>query len=365
MSARAVWFTATAVTITGCSHLYQAEDVDQWQAIGTIPAQRLPVASLAFSSDGKRLLSTHAGLFAHNERPQLLFHPAGVMRIWDLRMDGFLWASEMLAARSIRGLKFHQIPMEPGSSEGRVVVQDGDTTSIVACDMAKLEWSTEQSNVSIADVSSDGRYRADLRSSGDYDSVRFTDSESGAFHDAAAAGSLSWPWGFLGTAFYCVEDGHNTDFHDLRIWDATSGESITSLRLAHDPFYIALSPGVSGGFHAASAEYESATFEVVHVGIPKHTFELTVESGTIHGLAISPQGDLVAVCGEDDIKDAEVGFVEIRDIDTGTRISRTIDDSSWGITAVAFSPDGKQLAAGTAAGEILFLQPRSTTPGNL
>jgi len=365
MSARAVWVAAAAVTITGCSHLYRAEDVDEWQAIHTISAQRLPVASLAFSSDGKRLVSTHANLYAHNDPPSGMFylvHPVGVMRIWDLRMDGFLWASEMLAARSIRGLKFQQIRMEPGSSQARVVVPDADTTSIVACDVAKLEWSTEQSDVSIAGVSSDGRYRAELRSSDDsghYDSVRFIDSESGAFHDAAATGSVGWRWGFLGTAFYCVEDGHNTDFHDLRIWDATSGLSIASVRLAHRPFYIAISPGVSGGFHAAAAELDSSTFEVVHVGIPKHTFELTVESGTIHGLAISPHGDLVAVCGEDDIKDADVGFVEIWDIDTGTRLSRTIDDSSWGITAVAFSPDGEQLAAGTAAGEILFLQPRS------
>jgi hypothetical protein len=36
MSSRAEWVTAASVTITGCSHVYRAKDVDERQASGTI-----------------------------------------------------------------------------------------------------------------------------------------------------------------------------------------------------------------------------------------------------------------------------------------------------------------------------------------
>src|SRR5262249_52774451 len=61
--------------------------------------------------------------------------------------------------------------------------------------------------------------------------------------------------------------------------------------------------------------------------------------GPVHGLAVSPDGRWVASGGED-------RAVLVWDNLTGARV-RALDGHATGVSCVAFSPDGRLLAAGT------------------
>lgn len=358
MSARVICFVTLGIALPGCLHIFRFEDAAEWQTIERIPAGRMPVASLAYSSGGSRLVSTHTSLWQHGMRSST-FPPDGVMRIWQCPDEGMFGFHELLAARSMPRLRIEPVQFEHGASIGRVVVIWGERPTIVTCDTESLEWSIRQSEVDIAAVSGDGRYLADLRSvdpSGDRNAVRLTDSESGSVQDVSVDGVLGWPWQFVFSGFFCIEDRRDQNSHWLRAWDAESGDARDPVRLNEKPFYMAVS---SSTLHAVTAGLESSTFEIISFGRTNPVHEYSVESGTIHGLAVSPGDDLVAVCGEDMADEESVGFVELWDMTAGTRLLRKTEDSSWGITAVAFSPNGKRLAAGTARGEILFFDTES------
>ena len=354
MSARFICFAMLAVTLPACSHLYRAEDGTEWRTMDRIPSGRLPVASLAYSSDGSRLVSTHTSLWQHGMRVSMMFPPDGVMRIWRCRENGLSF-HELLAARSIPRLRIEPVQFEYGASVVRLVVTGKDRNKIVTCDAENLEWSIRSSDVDVSAVSADGRYLVHLRSwdeSTDRNVVRFTDTNSGRVHDISVDGVLSWPWQFVSSEFFCIEHRTDSDLHWLHGWDAETGAAIDPIPLKTRPFYMAVS---SSGLQAVTAGLESSTFEIISRGHSNAAQEFTVKAGTIHGLAVSARDNLVAVCGETDLGKSPAGFIELWDIATGTRVSRMIEDSSWGVTAVCFSPDGKQLAAGTGAGEIVFL----------
>lgn len=70
-------------------------------------------------------------------------------------------------------------------------------------------------------------------------------------------------------------------------------------------------------------------------------------------IAFSPDGKLLAV-GREGLAESEHGEIQLWDLATGKLHTKWIDRSTWGITALCFSPGGGTLASGCGNGKIKF-----------
>lgn len=77
-------------------------------------------------------------------------------------------------------------------------------------------------------------------------------------------------------------------------------------------------------------------------------------TGAIWSVAFSQDGRLLAAGGEGTQRGKPVGEIRVRDAETGKELATLIDESAWGITAVEFSPDDNVLAGGTSHGHVRF-----------
>lgn len=66
--------------------------------------------------------------------------------------------------------------------------------------------------------------------------------------------------------------------------------------------------------------------------------------GIVHGLAVAPEGDVLAVCGPK-------GAVHITDLDSGRRLG-TLRGHDLGTQSVRFTPDGRRVVTGDAHGSV-------------
>lgn len=132
------------------------------------------------------------------------------------------------------------------------------------------------------------------------------------------------------------------------VWDLETGAGTrefkpTNSRGTFSPtgsHYAADVPGNAVGI------WNTESGEVVHTN-GQH-------SSHVRATAFSQDGLLLASGSEGAGRRKEFGEVKVWEVATGAELATIIDDSSWGVTAVAFSPDGKELATGNGKGIVRF-----------
>jgi WD40 repeat protein len=316
------------------------------------------VWSLAFSSDGRRLLV--GGLDRDN-----------LVRLWDLQREQV--AMHLAPRRPAGGLEpdntFHSVALSPddrlalsGGLDGTVRLWETATGK----DLASFPHPEEVRSVAF---SPDGRLALSAHGGGWV---------AGRFEKDQGAGICLWDmekrqllrrWTGLREAVRCVAfapDGRRalsgSDDRTLRLWDVQQGRVLAQGKSTRSVWAVAWSPQTSGGRTgrralSGSADGTLQLWEVLDTGL-KETAVLPRHTGGVTAVAFSPDGKKLATAGYE-------GRVTVWREDTAGQVIRDRDWPLPGLVrAVAFAPDGRHLAVGNGNGTvyILRLPPRDTQP---
>ena len=138
--------------------------------------------------------------------------------------------------------------------------------------------------------------------------------------------------------------------HWLVIWDIKSGRRETEIPVKMQTYLYAFSPDGS----LCAVEAEEGLINVWDTRLRSVRFSLDQKTCSHFGMAFSKNGRLLAASGEGRRPKKNVGEIRVWDSTSGKELATIIDDTSWGVTAVEFSPDGRELAAGNASGIVRF-----------
>src|SRR5262245_30487697 len=129
--------------------------------------------------------------------------------------------------------------------------------------------------------------------------------------------------------------------HRVMVWDVASGEVVHDISVHHPGvrLHVAFSPD---GKHVATGGGDKSLARIwsLETGRLVHTFDWHMEP--VEALAFSPDGQYLATGGKD-------GRVRVWDVKTG-QPAHTPQKFPAGVYSLAFSPDGKRLAVGRSGG---------------
>ena len=332
----------------------------------SLEARRNSVAAMAYSPDGRILATTHYPLEPNGTRIQVLGQPPGFVWIWHV---GELAPVEMFP---VAGLSLHSIQF---SSDGKRLLVPGangitvrDTSSDAVWDpytwgIARneqkdpdaVETKRESHPVQIEmeppdAISPNGTIVATRFEYGDTISLVNIQTRA-VVRTLRTAGEPQCAEAFSpdGTMLASVL-GKMSERQDLVIWDVAAGQVRSRFPVrATSRAYFCFSPD---GRFFASACIDSPILTVWECSSGEIYHRLDMKTNDFWGVAFSPDSRLIAACGEAPDQKKSAGEVRIWDIESGTQKSRIVDPSTWGITAIAFSPDGRTLATGDGAGKV-------------
>jgi WD40 repeat protein len=120
----------------------------------------------------------------------------------------------------------------------------------------------------------------------------------------------------------------------IRIWDTRTGQLVREWQAHLAPIRV-LAVSTGGQLASGSADGTIKTWEGLTGNLTK---SLNAHSGPLNSLVFSPDGRIIASCGEDQV-------VRLSDPRTG-ETKRTIKGNGIAAYGLAFSPDGKTIVAG-------------------
>ena len=298
----------------------------------------VPVLTEAFSPDGRTLVTTGFG--------------GGEVIVWDLRQG-----------RPVERLEGHRgsVWIQAFSPDGRTLYTAGDDSSVMIWDVAGDHRLGRSFRINTLDktrgyypagfaISPDGRTLAVARFDGRVDLI-----------DAATLRRTDGFEAFAGRSALAIEyspDGRRLAVAGagggVGVWDAESGTRVSQLlrvpdgperNISHNVRALAFGRGglvasadVGGTVRIWDLEGQRRVGRPLHLG-----FGVT-------RLAFSPDGSQLAIpFGW--LRTSEPDGVEVRDPRSGERLARLHSDRQ--VRSVAFSPDGRLLVGGQADGSIL------------
>lgn len=365
------WIVPILASITlaaGC--IGSRLDPAEWSASSSMASQSPSVVSIAFSDDGRRAVTSHYWVHSIDERVEVLFYPDGVMRIWERELASSFRDDRLLASRTFPTLPALRVRFPPDSTRLQLALRRNES-QLVTCDSDTLQWSIEPLPLSVSVASPDGRYVAGESFDDDAesnDTVVLTVRTSGRQTMLRTEGvphqadEFSRDGELLLTGAVRPSD----DFTRFNIWETSTGRRVSQfegrLVVTEFPRPLISPDSMKVAFLAYTPPSEMSIVRIHRTSDGSLVRERVIDDGHIWALAFSPDGSTFAVSGESSGHD-ESGFVRVFQTEDGKSLASINVKDTWGVTAVAFTPDGESVAAGTASGEVLIYSLDWTPPG--
>jgi WD40 repeat protein len=147
----------------------------------------------------------------------------------------------------------------------------------------------------------------------------------------------------------------------VMVWDVNSGKRTLRFQGTCPVLSVAFSPDGKGVAYGST----SSNFDLVDLATGRASASLNERTtavrgqrheNSIHGVAFSPDGKLLATCSADK-------SIRLWSVDTGKTVARCLGHSTE-VNAVAFSPDGKLLASGGEDGTVRLWDPLTGKEGS-
>ena len=261
----------------------------------------------------------------------------------------------------VTGSQAREIRTSPWGIEG--ISPDGSKVAIKDTGRVKIRDTATGADISVLDGA--GHHFVfspddlSIAGPGDREEIRIWDLRTGKSRLSIAAGispsiidnSIDYSPDSKFIAAVGTEGPGSSDVWTLKVWDTQSGERVWSIRDLGIVDSIKYSPDGTRIAVTATESVRSFPISTISIWDAKTGRNISKLPGTLESIsdaAFSPDGGLIAACGQKPSTD--VAMIEVWDGTTGLRmLVLEGDEHSGQAKRLAFSPDGRHIAAGCAA----------------